>query len=39
LSMVFSLDVEYYGIPMNIQFYENENEKSDKFNPRNYRSF
>jgi hypothetical protein len=39
LSMVFSLDVEYYGIPMNIQFYENENEKSDEFNPRNYRSF
>jgi hypothetical protein len=39
LSMVFGLDVEYYGIPMNIQFYENENKKSDEFNPRNYRAF
>lgn len=42
LSSVFGLDVEYYGIPLDVEFYQSINKKShnpDEFNPKNYKMF
>lgn len=40
LSLVFNLDIEYYGIPLNVEFFEKKSSSvSDEFNPKDYHRF